>query len=264
MPKYKKIKGSQYDDQIRVYDGERYKVFALAGNDTISINNNGDPKTKAFGGDGEDYLSITGAFGGILYGEQGDDRLRDDEKIASLIGGPGDDVLESRSRSWRSTAKARLLGEEGNDVFNLNTGNTKRYVVDGGPGDDLIGITGNASSGQGSQSIRNWKIDGGNGDDTFFLNQIPSDRKCTIIGGEGFDRLYINRRFESAAVETSLNALTFAYWLVDGIAQETRISLIGFEEVIFSSDEVPYKWSRRQNQNGNYALWTENTGFVLD
>ena len=99
------------DDTATVNGGGRVWVFGDDGDDTIWVN---EPLTTggAFGGRGNDHLTL-GSF-----------------NSGALIGGSGDDVLDMTSDGWGD-----LEGEAGNDVL---LGGVHDDTIAPGPGDDRV------------------------------------------------------------------------------------------------------------------------------
>ena len=93
------------------------RVFGLAGNDTITLNEaNGTlPKANLFGGAGSDVL--TGGSGADnLFGQAGNDTLLGKDGNDTLFGGAGNDALTA------GKGDDRVFGQAGNDRMIWNPG----------------------------------------------------------------------------------------------------------------------------------------------
>ncbi|WP_286162318.1 calcium-binding protein, partial [Duganella sp. HH101] len=105
------ITGTAGDDTLTSPGDVGYKVYGLAGNDTL---NGGDPADMLDGGDGNDTLA---GFGGndVLLGGAGNDTLNGGVGNDILVGGKGNDVL---------------IGERGSDTYRLAVGDGLDRIVD--------------------------------------------------------------------------------------------------------------------------------------
>jgi uncharacterized delta-60 repeat protein len=103
------------------------RLYGENGNDTL---NGGDGIDTLYGGDRDD-LVIGGASSDRLYGDAGNDRLYGQSGNDKLFGGPGDDRL------FAQTGNDELSGEAGNDRLYADNA-LGRYLMRGGPGDDLF------------------------------------------------------------------------------------------------------------------------------
>ena len=191
------------------------KVFGLAGNDTITLDeaNGVLPKANLYGGAGNDTLS-GGSGNDQLFGEAGDDTLIGKGGVDLLFGGAGNDSLSGGAGSDQAFGQAgndRMIwdpgdgsdvneGGAGNDTVEVNGGNGAEtftvaangsrvrfdriepgpFFVDIGTSENLVvnmnGGDDNFSAGNGLASLIQIVVDGGAGNDA-------------IRGGDGADRL---------------------------------------------------------------------------
>lgn len=116
-----------------------------------------------------------------LYGDAGSDDLMGGTGADWLYGGDDGDLLQGRGGA------DHLLGEGGSDSLYVDLGDAE---VDGGLGDDVIGLSG-LSSGE-SQVLS--VLSGGGGDDQIQLDFAAISQlsqTLTLSGGAGQDRLQI-------------------------------------------------------------------------
>ena len=143
---------------------------------------------RSLGSNDRDDLSGT-AFGDIIGGLDGDDRLR---------GGRGDDCLfgdRGRDRVDGGSGRDHVLGNSGNDRVNGGSGNDR---VGGNSGNDRVnGSTGNDRVGGHSGNDRvtggrgNDLVTGGSGNDVISVRDGRRDR---VNCGRGRDRVRADRR----------------------------------------------------------------------
>jgi hypothetical protein len=167
-----------WSGSVDVGDGDDAVTTTVAGSFTVR------------GGDGDDRLTLRHAFG-ILDGGAGNDTLHGGDVSATIVGGPGDDVMDSdgpgnvqvsyadHTAPVTASIASRTGGAAGeHDVLGA-------YVTDlvGGAGDDVL---------IGSDAVDS--LTGGPGDDRLeglggndFLKQ--DHNADTILGGDGNDRI---------------------------------------------------------------------------
>jgi Ca2+-binding RTX toxin-like protein len=142
-------------------------IYALGGNDTISVY--GGVAPTVYGGSGNDYLYADG-LGAYLDGGDGNDFLLASGGRATLIGGYGDDYLSARNTADGINGLDGGAGDDFLQVLGVGTA-----ILDGGDGNDTLygGDDGSSTlffAGTGNDVIHPrsgiaW-IDGGNGLDT--------------------------------------------------------------------------------------------------
>ncbi len=108
--------------------GGHIKVFAGAGNDTVSIDSRVKVDTQIYGESGDDLL-IGGSGRDFLFGGDGNDRLEGNAGDDRLEGGNGNDYL----KGW--DGNDRIFGGSGNDIICGGNGND---LVLGEAGDDWL------------------------------------------------------------------------------------------------------------------------------
>jgi Ca2+-binding RTX toxin-like protein len=158
-----------------------------AGNDTL------------YGGGGND--SLIGATGTtVMYGGEGDDRFKTSDGsnagTAIMYGEAGNDYFEIR---WNCNATA--TGGEGNDYFIVDaTNGIGNWSISGGAGDDSFSIA--------RLSLSDTPIDGGEGNDLLGLGwYVVMDIANFSVGWHGFERI----SFDSVAMTTDRQAHTFDF-----------------------------------------------------
>src|SRR4051812_1528006 len=90
------ITGTSGSDSITGSDGNDV-VFAGQGNDTIQAGTHfNDTFDTLRGGGGDDSIDVTFGFGGLLFGDNGNDTLTHNagDGITLMEGGPGDDLID--------------------------------------------------------------------------------------------------------------------------------------------------------------------------
>lgn len=146
-------------------------ISTTGGNDEITIRNFGKTPTR----------------GVTVYAGSGNDHVFCDKgynSLATVYGGPGDDLLEG------GTLSQRFYGENGNDTLHGGDGND--YLYGGDLDDVLIGgansdrLYGEAGNDKLYGQYGNDMLYGGVGDDRLFA-QTGNDE---LFGDEGDDRLY--------------------------------------------------------------------------
>jgi Ca2+-binding RTX toxin-like protein len=112
------------------------RVFAGAGNDTVSLDETNGPLPVAdvYGGSGNDRLNGSSAAD-RLYGESGNDVLEGGRGNELLDGGRGNDFVDGNQG-----ADTAVLGD-GNDTFQWDAGDGSD-VVDGNDGHDVMVFNG--------------------------------------------------------------------------------------------------------------------------
>ena len=112
------------------------KVFGLAGNDTITLNeaNGALPRANLFGGAGSDVLT-GGAGADHLFGQAGNDTLLGKDGNDTLFGGAGNDALTA------GKGDDRVFGQAGNDRMIWNPGDGSA-LNEGGAGNDTVEVIG--------------------------------------------------------------------------------------------------------------------------
>ncbi len=176
------VQGGPGDDDIRISHNDQGWTISdgagiFAGEGCVSVTSN----ATAIGCAGEAALVV-------VTGNAGDDRIAIDPSMPAsakvringnagsdtLIGGPGDDVLEAgENYNGPDNGNDILVGEGGNDVLYADPGADQ---LEGGPGDDLL-----VSSVAVCQGHR---FDGGAGEDT--VSYARSDAALHVtLGGTG-------------------------------------------------------------------------------
>jgi Ca2+-binding RTX toxin-like protein len=181
-------------------------VFGQGGNDTLTINeaNGALPKSRLFGGAGNDIL--TGGSGADqLFGQAGNDTLLGKGGFDMLFGGADNDTLTG------GDADDQVFGEAGNDRLIWNPGDDTD-LNEGGAGIDTIEVNG----GNGQESFtttangtrvrfdrldpapfsidigtsENLVLNANGGDDSFSATgNLAALIKITVDGGTGNDTL---------------------------------------------------------------------------
>jgi Ca2+-binding RTX toxin-like protein len=166
--------------------GSQNLAYGGDGNDTLTVNA-GDRQLAA-GGAGDDALTVTGsATNAYLYGEGGDDTLTAaGGSNAALYGGDGDDSLAATGGTG-----ANLYGEAGDDRLTVAGGTGARaygltggdvLIATGGTGDALFGGSGDdAIEANAASPVAVW---GGSGNDLLISHGRAND---TLVGEEGDD-----------------------------------------------------------------------------
>lgn len=121
---------------------------------------------RAFGGSGDDRLSLP-RVGGRLYGGEGDDRLYGAGGVDRLVGGPGNDRLIGFG------GKDLLAGDDGSDVLDGGEGRDRLLA---GAGDDML------TGGLGID-----RFNGGSGNDT--IDSADAIAEPALQCGDGHDSL---------------------------------------------------------------------------
>jgi Ca2+-binding RTX toxin-like protein len=113
------------------------------GDDTLSVNNNGDGLPILHGGAGDDDLSVPENGGGLMYGDAGDDDLYYDaytiSKTAELHGGTGSDDLTVGDDCCGPTGLPVLDGGDGPDTYSFESlALLQTATIVPGPGVDTL------------------------------------------------------------------------------------------------------------------------------
>lgn len=159
-------------------------------------------------GGGNDHVAAAGA--GAVLGESGDDTIVAFGGVASMLGGPGNDILDASAQldpvsALGGAGDDRVVGGSGGDTLLGDTGND--VLIGGGGADSLRGQVGNdvldggadddeIEAGKGDDiawggdgrdhltgDVGNDQLHGGNGDDT--IN--PNDGNDLAWGDDGND-----------------------------------------------------------------------------
>ncbi len=173
---------------------EDYRLIGNGGNDSLTVSGtHSNIRVTAFGGSGNDTITVSVAGDHFLYGELGDDIINGSSGNERIEGGVGSDQVNAGAGidvvyggDDNDTLNAGLgddwlYGDGGSDVLNGDGGNDNMRggiggdVLNGGDGNDtLYGEDGNdLLNGDGGRDI----LIGGDGDDT-------------INGGEWHDLIY--------------------------------------------------------------------------
>lgn len=112
------------------------KVFGLAGNDTLALDetNGALPKANLYGGAGNDILTGSSASD-QLFGEAGNDVLLGKGGVDLLFGGAGNDTLTG------GAGDDQAFGQAGNDRMIWNPGDASD-LNEGGAGNDTVEVNG--------------------------------------------------------------------------------------------------------------------------
>ena len=97
-----------------------------------------------------------------------DQRVPDPAGVDVLLGGDGDDILQSNGLS------TRIFGGNGNDKIHVKSG-SGRTTVDGGEGDDTI----SAIIARGSA-----RVSCGGGNDTVMVSRFPGNRRLVKVAAD--------------------------------------------------------------------------------
>jgi Ca2+-binding RTX toxin-like protein len=119
-------------DAPTVANTTQIKMFGLAGNDTLLVDDGNGPMPPAFlsGGDGDDTLTGSAADD-TLDGGDGNDTLNGRGGNDTLIGGPGNDILNG------GQGTDTMSGGDGDDQFIWNPGDGSD-VIEGDAGKDTM------------------------------------------------------------------------------------------------------------------------------
>ena len=191
------IYGGNGNDTIEVSQsytgiGQNGAYYGDAGDDVITITGDGVsyPFATAFGGDGNDILTLAGGisggdgndtinvtynqtYGTVASGDEGDDKITDSAASDTLIGGEGADIISGNDGS-------DLLFSGGTEnagwggigwLERVDTG-AEHDVLDGGSGDDTL------YAGYGDD------IDGGAGTNSLSLSLIGAESGVTLNVGD--------------------------------------------------------------------------------
>ncbi|MBL4726412.1 MAG: hypothetical protein JKY83_07035 [Rhizobiaceae bacterium] len=209
--------GSEGDDTLTYenssFDWVTNRVHGGGGDDVISISSTALGSQLAFGGEGNDTISISAAMA-TAVGGAGDDMIAVAGYSASARGGAGDDVITVSGQTVKAS------GGSGDDTITVN-GRGDVGPVWGGEGDDLIIVSGNVvkhvTGNQGNDTITVsgntvGRVDGGDGDDVINvstnnefddwtnydhnmsggLGYTGFENPTTIDGGQGNDVINID------------------------------------------------------------------------
>jgi Ca2+-binding RTX toxin-like protein len=187
------------DPRWAVCPRDRDYVYAdLGGGNDWADADIGDQVFVVDGGDGDDYLNITGGAASF-DGGAGDDTLSGDVEDDWLSGGDGEDSITG------SAGADTLLGGDGKDSLRGNAGGD---VIDGGAGPDslygndgadvLAGDTGDDILHGGAGDDR---LDGGDGDDRLeWLDSDDHPGADDYRGGAGLDQMSYGAHAGAVAV----------------------------------------------------------------
>lgn len=195
------IDGGDGNDLLNGGTG-RDLLYGNIGDDTL----NDSGYDTLLGGAGNDRLNLYGSAqpgstgGALLDGGSDNDQLwLNFAGRASLLGGSGDDLLESRS--W-TAARQWLHGGEGDDTINATQ--QRASTILGGEGQDLIRCAGTdlqVNGGGGNDTLRvsgdNNSIYGGAGDDWIDLSRVSFGSRAlpgfaVVGGGAGRDTITLS------------------------------------------------------------------------
>lgn len=213
------LRGEAGDDTLTKAGTGKMSPFATDRGPTFAYGGEGNDSLFGFlgaselhGGTGQDRLAIDQAYGGVLYGGEGDDTLDayalgtdplTDAPITgalatSLFGGAGDDSLYLGGRGALQggtgeddlTGWGTLWGGDGNDAIDAQRPSSEGDIdwgfalVYGGTGNDTIAAFGGAAEMHGGDGFD--RIAGGDEDDTIY-GGVMNDY---LRGGAGSDLLY--------------------------------------------------------------------------
>ncbi|WDD36971.1 calcium-binding protein (plasmid) [Nostoc sp. UHCC 0926] len=229
------------------------------------------------GGDGNDYLSISG----YIINISGGDNFYPSSGNNTLNGGTGDDILYAQI----STGNNLLSGGDGNDSFYVSTSSPYTVLVtqtvDGGKGDDLLSVdysnatggittTFNATTNKGEITAGMYRVSykniegldifgtayddnivGSNGNDTL---SISSGGKDTVDGGKGDDLLSVDYSVATGGITTTFNVTTNKGEITAGMY---RVSYKNIERLNISGTEYD---DYIVGNNGNDTLSTRSGG----
>lgn len=169
------------DSDRRRVEPENSIVSGGAGNDTIILSGNGN---RGYGGDGDDFLTVTFGGGNVLYGGNGNDYFElfgDPDTTGpgnTAYGGWGDDYFFS-NRDYNT-----MDGQAGNDSFVLQT--VRNNLADGGAGNDSFEALGGSGN----------MLRGGGGNDSMW---VINGTGYTLVGGRGKDTMTFTLAFGNRA-----------------------------------------------------------------
>jgi Ca2+-binding RTX toxin-like protein len=175
-------------------------ILGLAGNDTITIDDNVSINVFVEGGKGNDWIELGSGHDAVMAGA-GNDTILGGDGVDILFGAAGDDILlcgDGNDLASGGRGRDAIYGGEGDDIIIGDAGHDAIYgewgddacdgmggndLVDGGAGDDqLLGDSGKDSIFGGGDNDR---IDGGAGKDFCQGN----DGDDMLKGGSGVDHL---------------------------------------------------------------------------
>jgi Ca2+-binding RTX toxin-like protein len=182
------------------------RVFGLAGNDQISLNeaNGGLPAAVQFGGDGDDTL--TGGSGNDqVFGQAGNDTLLGKGGNDLLFGGSGNDTLiggDGDDQAFGQAGNDRMIWNPGDDT-DLNEGGDgiDAVEVNGGNGGEQFTATANGTRVRFDRlapapfaidigTSESLVVNMNGGDDRFSATgNLAALIKLTVDGGAGNDRI---------------------------------------------------------------------------
>ena len=231
------------DEKDLITIGTANALTSLAGGDDTLNATNVVEGGSIFGGAGNDVITVSGTdAAGVLDGGAGNDAFTFSDAAATVSstieGGAGDDTLTAAG-----VFAGSFSGGDGVDVFDIETlgGNGSAAVIDGGAGNELIGI-GNLGSGVTST------VQGGLGDDTLTVGTVssatPADLtissvvldgglgndyiragsggNASLVGGDGDDILIGG---SLAAAATGTTAVYAGDKIVGGLGNDTIVFL---------------------------------------
>ena len=214
---YDLVMGSEGNDTLTyensTNDHVNTRVHGGGGDDVITLSTTAYAPQSAYGGDGNDTISVSAGWASA-DGGAGDDVIAVAGRSASARGGAGDDVITVSGQTVKAS------GGSGDDTITVN-GRGDVGPVWGGEGDDLIIVSGNVvkhvTGNQGNDiiTVRGntvGRVDGGKGDDvinvstknefddwsnydhniTDGLGYRGYENPTTIDGGQGNDVINID------------------------------------------------------------------------
>ena len=268
------------------------KVFGLAGNDTIMLNeaNGVLPKADLYGGAGNDALT-GGSSNDQLFGEAGDDTLLGKGGVDLLFGGAGNDSLTGGAGSDQAFGQAgndRMIwdpgdgsdvneGGAGNDTVEVNGGNIAEtftvaangsrvrfdrtdpgpFFVDIGTSENLVvnmnGGDDNFSAGNGLASLIQITVDSGAGNDAIH----GGDGADRLLGGDGNDFIDGNGGSDTAILGTGDD--TFQWDPGDG--SDVVEGQDGSDRMLFNGSAGDEQFEA--SANGSRVRFTRNLGNIV-
>ena len=263
--KHLSLIGTDKDDVIAGYFGEKANIEGRGGNDKLSgskfddILNGGDGDDKIYAGEGNDVL-IGGNGDDVLNGGDGDDSLEGNDGNDKLSGDKGDDILNG------GNGDDELAGQEGNDTLIGGTGNDTLYGYNGddtyifnkGDGADTIIDTGGSDTikfGEGiSKKDLSVKITSGTYSDT---------KNLTISVKGSNDRIDLNDIFRNRdnITDRLIEKFEFSNGEILNFEDMKKLSLIGTDE----NDEIDGFYGADKNLiEGGKGDDTLNGGYMAD
>jgi Ca2+-binding RTX toxin-like protein len=227
------ITGTAGDDSITGSDGADV-IFAGQGNDTV-VSGSHFTATDTFdtlrGGAGDDSVAITFGFGGLLFGDNGNDTLThgQGDGLTLMEGGPGNDLIDGQVTDTAMAYAGYVTATGG---VNVSLATDQPQDVGGGAGIDTLknldGIVGSAFNDtltggvDGNTWTRFGLLAGGDGDDLITSGGVGD----TLIGGAGNDTLVSTTASDVVLYgsERTLDALGVANGATGGVTVNLGVS----------------------------------------